>query len=858
MPAIRVEKKMRSADKTDRRVAKTSTHLRSQAASKMVKLYRTKIKRNRQGKVVSGGVMTRREAEDPSRGRIAPDRRWFGNSRVIDPKTLDAFRKATDEAFHDPYSVIVDAAKLPTALLDHNSAETLKRNRHRFYAAPQAVGTVGTVNAAAAAAAMPIAASSVTDAAAAAAALTVPILPTANVKGTMNFKGTFGAGSTRKRPNLDPSINSYASLAATARDRADRKAAAAIPPTLIGAQSPTLRVDGLHEKKAKAGVIVKLHGGAKKVTAPGARGGISDEAVFDKVMAERLTKDDCAGEDGTVMAPYVKRVDDGRGVGVSVEEARDMKQAQRETVFGAGMSPRIWGELYKVVDSSDVIVQVLDARDPMGTRSRHLETYLRKEKPLKKLIFILNKCDLIPTWATARWVAVLSREYPTVAFRAHVQRPFGKGNTIALLRQLARLKGATRTRALTVGFIGYPNVGKSSVINAIRGSKSCLTAPIPGETKVWQYVNLTRKIFLIDCPGVVHRLDDANDETAAVLKSVVRVEKLGPEDKLLHVQRALQFIPAAALSGHYGIPLPPRPTDAKKAVVPVDELRKQSAIGDASGESAVGIARRLGKTKGGAEAAAEAASGFLEHYPDANRFLTAIAIKRGRLLVGGVPDIDTSARMVLLDWQRGRLPWFIPPPFDTEEQRSAHVAKGDKAHLELLLQSVVRDMGGADLESSSSDDEGDAAEVDEQTAGARAAAAVAKEGAADASTKAKAAPAKPTKAAAAAEESSDDESDDEGDDSAGSSAAGSEGESEEDGSDNESDEDSDSDDDDSDDSDDAPVRGKGKAAPAKKGPAPKKAPPAKVAAAKAAPAKGPQKRPATGGRGGAAPAAKRK
>ena len=50
-------------------------------------------------------------------------------------------------------------------------------------------------------------------------------------------------------------------------------------------------------------------------------------------------------------------------------------------------------------------------------------------------------------------------------------------------------------------------------------------APIPGETKVWQYITLMKRIFLIDCPGVVyHKTDDS--DTQAVLKGVVRVENL--------------------------------------------------------------------------------------------------------------------------------------------------------------------------------------------------------------------------------------------------------------------------------------------------------------------------------------------
>lgn len=54
-------------------------------------------------------------------------------------------------------------------------------------------------------------------------------------------------------------------------------------------------------------------------------------------------------------------------------------------------------ELYKVLDSSDVVLHVLDARDPLGTRCRSVEKYLKAEAPHKHLIFVLNKCDLVPS-----------------------------------------------------------------------------------------------------------------------------------------------------------------------------------------------------------------------------------------------------------------------------------------------------------------------------------------------------------------------------------------------------------------------------------------------------------------------------
>jgi len=82
------------------------------------------------------------------------------------------------------------------------------------------------------------------------------------------------------------------------------------------------------------------------------------------------------------------------------DTTNDEREAAKHSVFDKGQSKRIWSELYKVIDASDVLVQVLDARDPMGTRSFQVEGYLRSQKAHKHLIFVLNKCDLVPTWVT--------------------------------------------------------------------------------------------------------------------------------------------------------------------------------------------------------------------------------------------------------------------------------------------------------------------------------------------------------------------------------------------------------------------------------------------------------------------------
>ena len=76
----------------------------------------------------------------------------------------------------------------------------------------------------------------------------------------------------------------------------------------------------------------------------------------------------------------------------------------------------------------------------------------------------------VPAWVTKRWLKHLSAEFPTLAFHASITNPFGKGSLLGLLRQLARLR--SDKKYISVGFVGYPNVGKSSVINTLRTKKA--------------------------------------------------------------------------------------------------------------------------------------------------------------------------------------------------------------------------------------------------------------------------------------------------------------------------------------------------------------------------------------------------
>ncbi|KAK0941826.1 GTPase required for pre-60S ribosomal subunit nuclear export and maturation [Friedmanniomyces endolithicus] len=308
----------------------------------------------------------------------------------------------------------------------------------------------------------------------------------------------------------------------------------------------------------------------------------------------------------------------------------------REPVFSKGQSKRIWNELYKVIDSSDVVIHVLDARDPLGTRCRSVEKYIRDEAPHKHLLFILNKCDLVPTSVAAKWVKLLSQEYPTLAFHASLTNSFGKGTLISLLRQFSSLH--SNRKQISVGFIGYPNTGKSSIINTLRKKKVCKTAPIPGETKVWQYITLMKRIYLIDCPGIVPpSMTDSPEDI--LLRGVVRVE---------NVENPAQYIPAviAKCRRHHL----ERTYDIKgwAGVVPEDDTKEAE---EADKEQMVGGPKSdKARTR------------------EAIRFLEALARKGGRLLRGGEADMDGVAKMVLNDFLRGKIPWFSAPPVTGGEE----------------------------------------------------------------------------------------------------------------------------------------------------------------------------------------------
>jgi nuclear GTP-binding protein len=156
---------------------------------------------------------------------------------------------------------------------------------------------------------------------------------------------------------------------------------------------------------------------------------------------------------------------------------------------------------------------------------------------------------------------------------------------------------------------------------------------------------LTRRIYLIDCPGIVPT--SAHDsQTATVLKGVLRVEALPTPSE--HVPELLMRVKPLYLSRTYGVTIP---------------------------DSGSWIA---------------------------DEFLDVLARAKGRLLKGGEPDIEGAAKIILGDWVRGRIPYFVAPPErptelnEREVKERARLAKSngmEREQTETLVPGVKQNLG---------------------------------------------------------------------------------------------------------------------------------------------------------------------
>lgn len=185
----------------------------------------------------------------------------------------------------------------------------------------------------------------------------------------------------------------------------------------------------------------------------------------------------------------------------------------------------------------------------------------------------------------------------------------------------------TQRRALNIGLVGYPNVGKSSTINALIGAKKVSVSSTPGKTKHFQTINLSQDVVLCDCPGLVFP-NFSNTNAELVCNGVLPIDQLreftGP------AALVTQRIPKFFLEAVYGISIYIRPI-------------------------------------------ADGGSGI----PTASEFLSAYARARGFMRAGvGSPDESRAARYILKDYVNAKLLYCHPPPgwVPNESEASSNAA----------------------------------------------------------------------------------------------------------------------------------------------------------------------------------------
>lgn len=256
-----------------------------------------------------------------------------------------------------------------------------------------------------------------------------------------------------------------------------------------------------------------------------------------------------------------------------------------------------WKDIFNVViKETDIVLEVLDARDPEGTHNVMIEEFVKSNRPEIQTFLVINKADIIPKNILTEW----KKYYTQKGYHVFtVSARFNRG-ILELSRHFRKIVSRSNTNILIVG---YPNTGKSSLIEALtKGKKKAGTSATAGFTRVIQKIKLSEKIYLLDTPGVIP-IDETNEVEMAI-KSCMIAEKL--EDPLGVVEAIYSLISSEQFKEVYKI-----------------QISNEESLDD--------IVEKIGQ-------------------------------RYGRLKAGGIVNEEEVYKIIIRDWQKNKLYYYTLPP----------------------------------------------------------------------------------------------------------------------------------------------------------------------------------------------------
>ena len=271
-------------------------------------------------------------------------------------------------------------------------------------------------------------------------------------------------------------------------------------------------------------------------------------------------------------------------------------------------NPEVWKELWHVLERSQVAVYIIDSRDPLSFFCEDFVHYLN-ELNLPVLI-ALNKGDLVPIEIRNEWSNYFISLQSNLNLQFQFVSALNNSNDLLTPKQLILkakelAKSSGKDGRITIGFVGFPNVGKSSMLNSAVGKICVRSSSTPGKTKHLQTIIIEEEgIVLCDCPGLVFPLFQQS-RASMICNGILSIDQM--TDWLSPLSIICEKIPSEALNILYGTSL-------------------------------------------------------IEKYSNPREFLRQLSFRKGFTLTGENPDYARTSKIVLKDFTSGKLIHCELPP----------------------------------------------------------------------------------------------------------------------------------------------------------------------------------------------------